>query len=70
LVSSSRQVRGDLEEMELPLLQMRRYLAAVAILPAPPELPGRLLTLTLTLTLALTLTPTLIPTLTLTLTQP
>jgi hypothetical protein len=27
--------------MELPLLQMRRFLAAVAILPAPPELPGR-----------------------------
>jgi len=34
-------LRADLEEMELPLLQTRRFLAAVAIIPDPPELPGR-----------------------------
>eukprot|EP00238_Polyblepharides_amylifera_P015608 CAMPEP_0196576040 /NCGR_PEP_ID=MMETSP1081-20130531/5399_1 /TAXON_ID=36882 /ORGANISM="Pyramimonas amylifera, Strain CCMP720" /LENGTH=586 /DNA_ID=CAMNT_0041894535 /DNA_START=90 /DNA_END=1850 /DNA_ORIENTATION=+ len=34
-------MRSDLEEMELPMIQVRRYLAAVAIIPDPLEMPGR-----------------------------
>jgi len=34
-------MRSDLEEMELPLLQLRRFLASVAIIPEAQELPGR-----------------------------